>query len=136
MMGLLKKEKVFPFSGFEGQLLFKGKPAAGAKITRSYELFKESASETIETDQEGHFSFESIEIPFRTPLLAPVEFLSFQDIFVDYNNKEFHIWTSSKRSKQEYAEFGGQRVKVKCEITKEPVGKELPKGLLVTSCEW
>lgn len=131
-----KKEIVCPFSGFEGQLFYQGKPAAGARITRSYELFKEKGEETIFADEEGRFRFESIFIPFKTPFLAPVEFLSYQNIYVSYEKHEFHVWTSSKGSKLEYAEFGGAFKTVTCEITDEPIGVDVEDGLLVTSCIW
>ena len=135
-MGLLKKEPACAFSGFEGQLLYKGEPAAGAKITRSYELFKDKGEETIYADDQGHFRFESIIVPFRTPFLAPVSFLSYQKILIEHKGNTYHIWSASKRSKEEFSEFGLKPEHVTCELTDEPEGKDLTSGLLVTSCHW
>ena len=137
-MGLFnnKKEIVYPFSGFDGQLLYKGEPAAGAQLTRSYDMFGEKFEETITADEEGRFAFSSIAKEFRAPLFSPVEFLVYQDIFVKYHENKFHIWTAGKSAKEEYAEFNGTKVKINCELTNEPSGKSLPTILLVTSCNW
>ncbi len=82
-MGMLKKEPAYPFSGFSGQLLFKGKSAVNAKITRTYELLDDKHEETITADSDGNFIFDSIEVKYRTPMLASVEFSALQEVFVE-----------------------------------------------------
>ena len=134
-MGLLKKEPACAFSGFEGQLLYKGEPAAGAKITRSYELFKDKGEETIYADDQGRFRFESIIVPFRTPFLAPVSFVSHQNIWITYKDETYQIWTGGKMSKEEFSELGSKPKNLWCEITEELRGIDT-NGLLGTNCHW
>ena len=139
-MGLFnnKKEIVYPFSGFDGQLLYKGEPAAGAQLTRSYDMFGEKFEETIIADEEGRFAFTSIAKEFRAPLFSPVEFLVHQEIFVDFKSKRIQIWGTSKRLKGEYSEFNGKSVFIRCEITEEPraVERSEQQGLMVTNFYW
>lgn len=137
IMGLFnKKETGCVFSGFDGQLLFEGKPATGAVITRKYELFDRSGEDSVTTDANGHFSFSSVIWEYKEPLLAPVDFMAYQNIYVSYRQQEFHIWTSSKPSKEALTEFDGNEPLVVCELTENPTGKDIIEGLLVTSCHW
>ena len=139
-MGLFtnNKETVYPFSGFDGQLLYRGNPAANAKITRSYEqLGGDTHEETIYADSEGRFSFESITSEFKKPVLAPVEYMSHQSIFVEYLGENIQIWGGGKADKSEFAEFGGSSPKqLTCEITGEAKLFELAKGGIVSRCTW
>ncbi len=137
-MGILKKETAYPFSSFSGQLLFKGKPAVQAKITRQYELLDDKHEETIIADTEGRFSFESIPVKYRTPLLATVEFSALQEVFVEYQGNNYQIWASSKRIKDEHGEFGGKKPKnFYCEITDELDRFDNPIiGFAATNCHW
>lgn len=137
-MGFIRmKEPVYPFSGFSGQLEYQGKPAAYAKVTRSYQLFGEDEvhEETIQANDEGRFSFESIVVNYKTPLLSPLEFLSYQKVFVDYDSKAIQIWGTGKRTKEEFSEFGGQPMKLNCELTDELRRVDIhTRGVVGTIC--
>ncbi|MEJ2741841.1 MAG: hypothetical protein P8176_04985 [Gammaproteobacteria bacterium] len=136
-MGFLKREIGYPFSGFEGQLLYKGEPAAGAEITRTYDLFGDKGQELLVADDQGKFKFDSIVLKFRTPLLAPVEFLSYQEIYVNYRGEQYRIWGGAKRVNKEYSEFNGRPDNLRCELTEEPRRVDLVgRGFIGTSCHW
>jgi len=139
-MGLFsKKEKeiVYPFSGFEGQLLYKGEPAAGAKITRKYnQMDKDKFEETITADAEGRFKFESIAVEYNPPALRALDYMSHQSIFVKYNNEEFQIWGGGKGDREEFAEFNGQPKNLICEITGDIRRVDAKKGFVGTACYW
>ncbi len=140
-MSLFRKKKTgCMFSGFSGQLLYHGEPAAGAIIQRRYRLFfEEDFVEDIEpviADEEGRFQLESIIRDYKEPFFSPISFKAYQEIFVQFNNEELDMWVASKRTPDEFYEFGGHPVTVTCEITKEPEPVNLELGLLVTNCQW
>ncbi|MGH1485611.1 MAG: DUF6795 domain-containing protein [Cellvibrionaceae bacterium] len=137
-MGMLKKELAYPFSGFSGQLLFNGEPAANAKITRVYELEskKELQKDEVVADQQGRFSFDAITVQYRTPVLGAFEFLSHQDVIVEYKGEEYQIWGGGKFNKDEYAEFGGKPNNFRCELTEDIRRVEIEKGVYGTNCHW
>lgn len=134
-----EKETVYPFSGFDGQVLFKGKPAAGAVLTRSYnQMGAGKVKDSVTADDQGRFRFQSIALEYTEPRLSAVDYLSRQDIFVAYAGEDFLIWSEAKRKREEYAEMEGERKVVVCEVTAEPVPIERDDGvgLLVTNCVW
>lgn len=142
-MGLFRNDKeiVYPFSGFEIQLFYKGKPAAQAKIIRQYKIVGEGdfIKENVVADKEGRFVFESVSMSYREPLLSAVGYMSHQSIYAHYNNEDFHIWEATRMLKEEFSEFDGKAsTQVKCELTDEAIGIALPlgRGLFVTSCVW
>ena len=137
-MGILKKEPAYPFSGFSCQLFFKGEPAAHAKVIRSYELASknEKHEEFAVADAQGRFSFDSIVVQYRTPVLGPVEFLSRQRVFVEYQGEEYPIWVGAKFDKGEYAEFGEKFRKLRCELTEDIRRIDVKKSYYGTSCHW
>ncbi len=138
-MGMLKAEPAYPFSGFSGQLLFKGEPVSNTKIVRQYELQTQSGvhEDTAMTDKEGYFTFESILIKYRTPILSSHEFLSHQGINILYQDETYHIWVGGKTERGEYTEFGGKPKNLRCELTEEPrrVKHEIA-GVISTNCHW
>ncbi|MGH1485612.1 MAG: DUF6795 domain-containing protein [Cellvibrionaceae bacterium] len=137
-MGALKSEPAYPFSGFSGQLFFKGEPAAQAKVTRIYELESKKGpqQDIVVTDEKGEFSFESVLLRYRNPVLGAFEFLSHQDVIVEYNGEEYQIWGGSKFNKDEYAEFGGKPNNFRCELIEDIRRVEIGKGVYGTNCHW
>jgi hypothetical protein len=137
-MSILKGEKVCIFSGFEGRLTYKGEPAAGARIVRhvNWKDQKGESDETV-TDENGRFSFPAKWATLRQVL--PSQFTANQNITVHYSDQEFLIWTSVKLRKDEYSEFGGQPVDLRCEISQEleRVESNNPRSEVVgTNCRW
>ena len=137
-MGLFnnKKEIVYPFSGFDGQLLYKGEPAAGAQLTRSYDMFGEKFEETITADEEGRFAFSSIAKEFRAPMMRPVNFLVSQEINVHYKGVRYDIWSGSKFQKGEFEEFGGEPKDFICELIEDMRTIEFGLSFFGTNCKW
>ena len=128
-----KKITVYPFSAFEGQLFYKGKPASHAKVTRTYDWDGTLNEETIEADAEGRFAFESVSVETKESLN---QFVSSQEIYVLYDDQKFEIWGAGKIAEEEFGEFGGKPENLSCELTDEPRAVQLPRGYVGTSCFW
>ncbi len=128
-----KKITVYPFSAFSGQLLHHGEPAGLAKITRSWNWDGTKHEETVIADEDGAFSFASIEVETRESL---AQFVSEQEILVEYNDTSYLIWTCGKLSTAEFGEFGGPPKNLTCEITEKIHGRKLPMGFTGTNCTW
>ena len=136
-MGILKKDTGYAFSGFEGQLLYKGEPAAGAEMTRTWDLFGDKGEDTVVADSEGNFKFDSVVVKFRTPLLAAFDFLAHQAIQVKFGEESYQIWGGGKVSKEEYYEFNGMPKNFYCEVTEPPRRVDTASsGFVVTNCHW
>ena len=133
-----KKETGCIFSGFSGQLLYEGEPAAGAVLTRKYELFGRKGEDKSTADSNGHFQFDSVFWEFTEPFLTPTGFLVHQQIFVQYQNTETQVWGGAKVEPSELYEFNNQHPNnLVCEITagakRVNTGK---RGFIGTSCHW
>ncbi len=128
-----KKVTVYPFSGFEGQILYQGQPAAYAKVKRTYDWDGTLHEETVETDEQGKFSFDSVSVETR---LGISQFVSAQDIYVDYKGKTTEIWTCGKIEEEEFGEFGGEPEEFICELTNDQKAMRLPRGAVGTNCVW
>ncbi len=134
-MGLIIGEKVCLFSGFDGQLTLNGEPASGAEITRTYEWGNKKQSESLITNSEGNFKFDSIWAKSRA--LFIVQFVSHQQIFVKYRDEEYQIWGGGKLDEAEYGEFGGDRPKnLRCELSEPARRVDLNPGFVGSSCYW
>ncbi len=133
-MGLFgKKITVYPFSGFSGQLLHEGEPAAYAKVTREWDWDGTKHEEVTSADKDGYFSFEPVRVETRESLS---EFVSSQRVTVNFKMEDYSIWVCSKRDKGIYGEFGSEPVNLKCELTQELFDVDLIKGLAVSNCTW
>lgn len=107
------------FSGFEGKLLFKGRPAVGARIVRKVEM--DDSGRVIMDDTTssglGLFSFTAIHDVLEQHGMGKL--IMHQDMFVYYRGKKYHIWQTSKHCEKEFTEFGGQPSAFTCELTDE-----------------
>ena len=134
VMGLFgKKITVYPFSGFSGHLLYKGSPAAGAKVTRSWDWDGTKHEETVVASDIGEFSFDAIKVETRESLY---EFVSSQRVVVEHKGENYTIWVCSKRLTELYGEFGAEPKHLNCEITNELHDIDLERGLAVSNCTW
>lgn len=125
------------FSHFEGQLLYKGATASGARIVRKYTLqdHKKFIEEELIADENGRFRFESKWADLKVGALS--EFRVRQRVYVYYNDQEFVIWNASKAFKDEFADFGGKPTNLSCEISTDRRRVELEISALVhTNCHW
>ena len=128
-----KKITVYPFSGFEGQLFYNGKPAAFAKVKRTYDWDDTLHEEEVTADEQGRFRFESVSVEIRESLS---QFVSSQEVFVSYEEQVFNIWSCGKIAKEEFGEFGGKPSLLSCDITQEQSAHKLPNGYVGSSCHW
>ncbi|SBT17883.1 hypothetical protein MGA5115_01999 [Marinomonas gallaica] len=138
-MGLFKKKEAgCVFSGFEGQLLYQGEPAADAVLIRKYELFGRKGEDKTIADAAGNFEFNSVFWEFTEPFITPTGFLVHQQIFVQYQNTETQIWGGAKVEPPELYEFNNQQPNnLVCEITdgarRVNTGE---RGFIGTNCHW
>ena len=128
-----KKITVYPFSGFEGQLFYKGKPAAFAKVKRTYDWDDTLHEEEVTADEQGRFRFESVSVEIRESL---AQFVSSQKINVEFNNLDIRIWSCGKIAEEEFGEFGGKPKNLTCELTDEWKSMQLPDGIVGSICSW
>lgn len=137
-MGIFKKKETgCVFSGFDGQLLYEGEPAAGATLIRKYELFGRKGEDKTTADSNGHFQFDSVFWEFSEPFLTPTGFLVHQQIFVQYQNTETQIWGGGKGATPEFSEFNGKPKDLVCELTNDPRRVDIEDhGFIGTSCSW
>lgn len=138
-MGLFNKktETVYPFSGFDGQLFYKGEPAAGAVITRIYNQMEEGeVEETTTADDHGYFQFKSISTEFKQPTLSSLSYLSRQKIIVNYKHENFRIWGGGKPDKREFSEFQGKPKNFTCELTEDRRTIDHGVSFIGTNCHW
>lgn len=135
-MGTFSKDKGAAFSGFSGKLLFEGRPVEGAKLTCTWHVFNDKGEDSATTDKNGRFVFGFVEVAFRTPPLAPYDFMSKQKIFVTFNNEEYRIWLGGKAEKEAYKEFNGESKNLVCELTEDARRVDLAHGFVGTNCRW
>lgn len=128
-----KKNIVYPFSGFEGHLTHKGQPAGGAIVKRTYDWDGEMHEETVMSDENGFFRFDSVAIETRESL---TQFVSSQRIYVTFESVEYETWVCGKIAQEEYGEFGGKPINLTCELTDDLKALELPRGYVGTNCRW
>ena len=128
-------EEVVIASPLNGHITFQGQPAAGATVTRHL-AWKDEAGEkeTTVTDEGGYFEFAVKTDVVKISKIT--QFVMSQEIYVNYQDTEYLIWTIGKGSKELYGELGGKPVNFRCELTDEPVRVEVKNGLLGTSCKW
>lgn len=132
-MGFFKKEDVVLFSGFEGKLTKDGKPLAGAKITRTYELYEKQEDSTL-TDENGYFSFPTITGKYSNKFMQ--QFVVRQKIYVESNNETQKIWFCGKLGRNEFFEFNGKPSNLTCELTDDIRRVDLEAGFVGTLCTW
>lgn len=136
-MSLLKhpQEEIVLSSPFEGVITLDHQPVAGAKVVRVLTWFEtEHATDNAVTDKEGRFSLPVVK---KTLALNKIgEFVVSQEIVVQYDGKEYPIWTKAKWDKGLYGELSGVPENFHCELTDEFKLVEEGKGLLATACQW
>jgi len=131
----LLKENVCLFTGFTGQITYQGKPAANAQVLVRNEFNGAATELEFATDEQGIFQFDSIYGQSKKYSLA--QFVSYQEIYVNYAGQEYRIWGGGKLNGQEFYEFGGTPGLVTCELTEEIRTLDLARGDgLLTNCHW
>lgn len=128
-----KKTIVYPFSGFEGQILFQGKPASHATVKRNYNWDGTDHEMIIKADSQGRFSFGPVAIESKISLQ---QFVSHQSISVTFMGKNFDIWIATKLAPEEFSEFGSRIKNLTCELTEKRRAIQQVSGFVGTSCHW
>lgn len=130
-----KEEEVILCSPMEGKLTYNGKAVTNTKLERKI-TWKDDTEETdtTYTNDKGIFHF-----PLKKSIIKINPFSQFvvhHEITVNYQDKEYQIWTMGKLGKQIYSELNGKPVNFRCELTDELRRVEVEDGLLGTLCKW
>jgi len=133
-MALTDVGKVCLFSKMTGVIKLDGKPVANAKLIRSVNKSGKKVDETI-TNEKGEFEFPAIFERTITKFL-PQEFVVKQEIFVQYNHKEYKIWAGVKRGPEENTEARGKDLVVDCELNSEKKFIEVDGSPIISLCTW
>lgn len=126
--------KVCLFSGFTGTITKANQPIKGAKVIRSYEWNNKKMTEVAVTDENGQFSFESVWATSRKVFV--VQFVSHQQIFVEYDGEREQIWGGGKGLEEEFTEFGGKPINFTCNLGDEIRGVSYKIGFMTTNAHW
>ncbi|MEY4588295.1 MAG: hypothetical protein RL497_371 [Pseudomonadota bacterium] len=134
---MFTKEDVVLFSRVQGQVLFKGVPVAKAKIIRSYEYGASKPTEDFSmTNDEGMFDLPVV-IKKGASITPLVQFVVYQEIFVEWNGERQQIWSHGKMHKNENSEYDGNFKKITCELTAELERIDLNNlDYVFTNCKW
>lgn len=126
--------KVCLFSKISGVITLDGIPAANAKVIRTVNLNKDKTDYTY-TDENGYFEMPAVFQRTVTKFL-PQEFVANQDIFVDYMNKNYRIWSSVKRTPEVNSESRGKDLVVECELNSEETLITVNNSPIFSLCKW
>jgi len=137
-MAASHKGKDCLFSAISGTITLNGEPAAGAHVKRiagKAHVEGEFTDETF-TDSNGYFSMPAIWERNLLSRVFPMEFAAAQGVLVTYQEQEYWIWTSTKRSREENSESLGKPLVVQCELNSEPRYFRVKGALFNTLCTW
>lgn len=126
------------FSPISGTITLNGKPAAGAKLTRTVDRahVQGQLTDTTETNDKGEFEMPGV---FDRALLAkilPMEFVAPQQIIVEYDTQTYKMWVGIKRDRAVNAESSGRPLVVNCELTAEVKRAAVGGGFVHSMCTW
>ena len=123
------------FSPLEGQLTYKGKPAAGAKI-KLWIAWKDKQGETeyFSADEQGYFKLPKKTVVYRDSPLAQIVIV--QELYVEYQANSYLIWSLSKTKTGEFSELGGKPIGFRCELEDELETIRTDDVLMGTACQW
>ena len=133
-MGFLDFMKVYIFSEVDGIVLMEGKPVAGAKVVRTADYKDKVHTDTVVTDESGRFHFDDIS-NFSMRLSETV---IYQEININYENKDYLAWKLTKRHENRYGELTDpekpeepiKKVNLKCELTDDPKNEQRVEFIL------
>ena len=126
------------FSPISGTITLNGKPAAGAKLTRTAGK-AHTQGELVDTaiaDEQGQFEMPGV---FERVLLAkflPMEFVASQEIVVEYEGHSYKIWGGVKRDRAVYSESSGRPLVVTCELNSGVKRAAVGGGFVNSVCTW
>ncbi|GAB2198424.1 hypothetical protein MAH4_26140 [Sessilibacter sp. MAH4] len=129
------KEEIIIFGGMEGQLLFEGKPAAGAEV-KLWTKWDSSDGDTVvvTSDENGHFQFEEQKGTYKSS--AFTQLVINQQITATYQGDEYLIWNFSSLKVFNEGALGYNPKNLMCELTNDREYYEEGAISLFTSCSW
>ncbi|MEY4589394.1 MAG: hypothetical protein RL497_1470 [Pseudomonadota bacterium] len=129
------KEDVVLFSRVQGKLFFEGKPVVSAKVIRRYIYdTKDPIEDFCITNNSGEFDFPSV-VRKNTSVSGLTQFVSHQEMVVEFRGNVYPIWGHGKMEKAENSEYDGFFKKLKCNIDDELVRMRLNnRDLVLTNC--
>lgn len=133
-MGFFDAGRVCLFSGISGIITLEGKPVANARVLRSADRDGVKKDETT-TDENGYFELPPMYERTVTKLL-PMEFAVMQRIYVEYDQQNYEVWRSVKRSPTENTESKGKPLSVACELSSELTGILVDQVGIFSRCTW
>lgn len=133
-MGFFDAGRVCLFSGISGIITLEGKPVANARVLRSADRDGVKKDETT-TDENGYFELPPMYERTVTKLL-PMEFAVMQRIYVEYDQQDYEVWRSVKRSPAENTESKGKPLSVACELSSELTGILVDQVGIFSRCTW
>ncbi|GAB2513133.1 DUF6795 domain-containing protein [Microbulbifer agarilyticus] len=124
---------VCTFSEMQLSISHKGKPVAGAKITRTIN-WRKTTSDNFTTDSEGKITLPA---QLETHLLKffPMEFMAAQQVIVQHDDEDYEIWNYAKRDYALNSEMHGAPLKLHCELSAPPTTKRSFGSILSTRCK-
>lgn len=128
-----KKTIVYPFSGFDGVIVYQGTPLKHTTVKRTYDWNGTIHEDITQTDENGRFHFSSVAIEARESLS---QFVSSQSIFIYHEDNEIQIWSCGKILEDEFGEFGGKPENFTCDLGGEWQAVRLPYGIAGSLCNW
>lgn len=126
------------FSAISGTITLNGEPAAGAHVKRiagKAHVEGEYTDDTF-TDSNGYFSMPAIWERNLLSRVFPMEFAVAQGILVTYQEQEYWVWVSTKRSREENSESLGKSLVVQCELSSERRTFRVKGTPFNTLCIW
>jgi hypothetical protein len=109
-------KKLVVFSAVDGVVTDSGVPVVGAKVSREFlwSMKRETGSDTVETDTEGHFHFPAVT---RRSWMAifPHEPVVRQSIRINTDSGQYNAWTYFKRNYENNGELG-RLIQLSCSL--------------------
>lgn len=133
-MSLFNPLKTCVFSPVKVRLTMNGEPLKGVLVIRRWE-WHAKREDSAQTDARGDFVFPAVFESSLTRML-PVELVIAQGLYVMVDGVEKKIWSSSKREPEENAEFNGQPIAMRCELSREMKIYRKASSVMSTLCTW
>jgi hypothetical protein len=133
-MSLTEVGRVCLFSAISGTITLDGKPVANARLVRTGDRDGPKVDEAT-TDENGYFEFSPM---YERTIIKflPQEFVAAQKIIVHHNAKQYEIWSSVKRKKEENSESRGNPLVVTCELNSEEKSIVVNRVPIHGLCVW
>jgi hypothetical protein len=93
------ERQIVLFSALEGRVIQGGKPLANAVLIREWDFAEDSVvgKDEVKTDARGYFRFPAVLHSYKPPIFLAQEMYVAQLIRVKATNKEWRVWSGSKR---------------------------------------